>query len=112
MSTNGGSIFIPAAVWPVIYSFDEPQFRGREHRAHRRYDPGRTGRRNLLTGGQILSAAGNYSYKSIDLLEQAQRLQEMSTASPSAGLDRRYFPDRGRHRRYEHHACDRIGADP
>ncbi|MBQ8024954.1 MAG: ABC transporter permease [Oscillospiraceae bacterium] len=81
MSTNGGSIFIPAAVWPVIYSFDEPQSVAVS--TERTDDMTRAGRdaANLLTERQILSAAGNYSYKSIDLLEQAKRLQEMSTAT-------------------------------
>ncbi|MBQ8974290.1 MAG: ABC transporter permease, partial [Oscillospiraceae bacterium] len=81
MTSNGGSIFIPYTVWPVIYRFDEPQSVAVS--TEKTDDMTKAGRdtAKLLTDRQILSSTGNFSYKSIDLLEQAKKLQEMSTAT-------------------------------
>ena len=96
--TSGGSIFIPAAAWPVVFRFDEPQ--SVVVRAESTDAMTRAGKNvaDYLTANQIgtdLSAApegeegeesaevsgSEFSYRSEDLLEQAQQLQEMSNAT-------------------------------
>ncbi len=98
---SGGSIFIPGTAWPVVYRFDEPQCVA--VRADSTDDMTRAGKgvADYLTASQIAGEAvadaeisedaavegsesvngSTYSYRSEDLLEQAQQLQEMSNST-------------------------------
>ena len=94
--TSGGAIFIPSTVWPVVYQFDEPQ--NVAVRASSTDDMTRAGKNvaDALNASQIdgwtsseevsgeegeVSQNGSFSYRSQDLLQQAQQLQEMSNAT-------------------------------
>ena len=95
--TSGGSIFIPSAAWPTVYRFDEPQ--SVVVRAESTDAMTKAGKNvaDYLTMNQIgvdpnaavpeegeeqESVSGStFSYRSEDLLEQAQKLQEMSNAT-------------------------------
>ena len=92
--TSGGSIFIPSAAWPTVYRFDEPQ--NVAVRAESTDAMTKAGKNvaDYLTLNQIGTdpnavpeegeeavAGSEFSYRSQDLLEQAQQLQEMSNAS-------------------------------
>ena len=95
--TSGGSIFIPSVTWPTVYRFDEPQ--SVVVRAESTDAMTKAGKNvaDYLTLNQIgvdpnaaatedeegmESASGSeFSYRSQDLLEQAQKLQEMSNAT-------------------------------
>ena len=94
--TSSGAIFIPNAVWPVVYQFDEPQ--NVAVRAASTDDMTRAGKNvaDALNESQIVGwvsesetgeeegeavQTGTFSYRSQDLLQQAQQLQEMSNAT-------------------------------
>ena len=98
--TSAGNIFIPSATWPTVYRFDEPQ--SVVVRAESTDDMTKAGKNvaDYLTANQIKTTAAaaapeegqeegseemvtgsTFSYRSEDLLEQAQKLQEMSNAT-------------------------------
>lgn len=90
VETSGGSVFIPDAAWPILYRFDEPQ--SVAVRAQSTDDMTRAGKNvaDYLTDHQITfrpapgeqtSEGEGFSYRSEDLLEQAQQLQEMSSST-------------------------------
>ena len=93
--TSGGNIFIPDAAWPAVYRFDEPQ--SVVVRAESTDAMTKAGKNvaDFLTERQIgvdpnaavpegeeeMVSGSSFSYRSEDLLEQAQQLQEMSNAT-------------------------------
>ena len=96
--TSGGSIFMPSTSWPLAYRFDEPQ--AVVVRANSTDDMTKAGKNvaDYLTATQITSTSAavveegeeseedtssgsGFSYRSEDLLEQAQQLQEMSNST-------------------------------
>ena len=97
--TSAGKIFIPNAVWPMVFQFDEPQSvavkatdtdamtKAGKHVADTLnasqivgyVDASQESASDEADGGSAVS--GSFSYKSQDLLEQAQHLQEMSNAT-------------------------------
>ena len=92
--TSGGAVFLPDATWPVVFQFDEPQ--SVAVRAESTDDMTRAGKAvaDALTASQITGQTGGvtaaegeeegvagFSYRSEDLLEQAQQLQDMSSAT-------------------------------
>ena len=96
--TSGGSIFMPGTSWPLAYRFDEPQ--AVVVRANSTDDMTKAGKNvaDYLTATQITSTSAavaeegeeseedtsngsGFSYRSEDLLEQAQQLQEMSNST-------------------------------
>ena len=97
--TSGGNIFIPDTTWPVVYRFDEPQ--SVVVRAESTDAMTKAGKNvaDYLTASQIKadpnmmveeetedseaveSSGSSFSYRSEDLLEQAQQLQEMSNST-------------------------------
>ena len=100
--TSGGSIFMPASCWPIVYRFDEPQSVAVRAKSTDDMTKAGKGVADALTLSQIegASVAGDavmeegvaedaieggsgsqYSYRSEDLLEQAQQLQEMSNST-------------------------------
>ena len=104
--TSAGSIFLPDRTWPIVYQFDEPQSVAVQAkntdamtRAGKNVADALTasqisaGAASNLTGvdtleteeetqdGEEDSASTAFVYRSQDLLEQAQQLQEMSNAT-------------------------------
>ncbi len=93
--TSAGAIFIPSAAWPQVFYFDEPQ--SVAVRAESTDTMTRAGQAvaDALNATQIVQSApltgeesgeeavvsGAFSYKSQDLMQQAQQLQEMSNAT-------------------------------
>ena len=106
--TSAGNLFIPSAAWPVVFRFDEPQ--SVAVRAESTDAMTKAGKNvaDYLTANQISGAAAAvpeaepmveeevaveedviedtvsgsaFSYRSEDLLEQAQKLQVMSSAT-------------------------------
>ena len=78
---SGGILFIPLSTWPILYRFDEPQ--SVVLRAHSTDDMTQVGQEaaKLLTASQIRGEGSNYSYRSQDLMEQAEKLQELSNST-------------------------------
>ncbi len=79
-NTGSGSIFIPDEAWSILYQYDEPQSVAIKA----------TGTDEMTTAGQSaadylteqqLAKGSKYSYRSQDMLEQAQQLQAMSESS-------------------------------
>ena len=79
--TSSGHIFVPDAVWPILYRYDEPQ--SVAVKATSTDDMASAGKAvaDALTKSQIGEEDSRYSYQNRDLLEQAQQLQEMSNAT-------------------------------
>ena len=98
--TSAGAIFLPSSVWPMVFYFDEPQ--NVAVKATSTDTMTRAGKAvadalnatQLLSGGFVseeetedditsgaLISSGSFSYRSQDLLQQAQQLQEMSNAT-------------------------------
>ncbi len=97
--TSGGNIFIPLAAWPVVFRFDEPQsvaVRATSTDAMTKagknvadyltlnqigVDPNMIVEDTEDESGEQTVNGSSFSYRSQDLLEQAQQLQEMSNAT-------------------------------
>ena len=81
-NTSSGSVYIPSAVWPTAYQFDEPQNVAIKVRSTD--DMTSVGQKaaELLTEAQIMDPDNSkFDYRSQDMLEQAQQLQQMSEAT-------------------------------
>ena len=80
--TSAGSVFMPDRTWPTAYQFDEPQnvaikVGSTDDMTHAGQEAAK-----LLTQKQIVNASNSeFSYRSQDMLEQAQQLQQMSEAT-------------------------------
>ena len=91
--TSAGSIFLPSAAWPMVFRFDEPQSVAVKATSTDEMTKAGQAVAEKLSKSQILGyvtaseqqagevSATNFSYKSQDLLQQAQQLQEMSNAT-------------------------------
>ena len=95
--TSSGKIFIPSATWPVVFQFDEPQsvavkavntdsmtIAGKNvaDALNESQIIGSTSLEGEGVEGEVVESTGSeFSYKSQDLLQQAQQLQEMSNAT-------------------------------
>ena len=80
--TSAGAIYMPGAVWPTAYRFDEPQ--NVAIKVSSTDAMTRVGQKaaELLTQKQIVSSGkSSYDYRSQDMLEQAQQLQSMSEST-------------------------------
>ena len=79
MQTDGGKIYLPDGVWPVVYLFDEPQ--SVAVGAAGTDDMTYVGKKaaEYLTGALVSDQS--FSYRSQDLLEQAKQLQELSSST-------------------------------
>ncbi len=85
---SGGSLFMPDGTWPVVYQFDEPQSVAVKAVSTDYMTKAGKAVADALTASQIQDGqtvgeegASRYAYRSEDLLEQAQQLQEMSNAA-------------------------------
>ena len=79
--TSSGSIFIPSAVWPTAYQFDEPQSVAIKVANTDVMTTVGQKAAEILTENQIVNKEGNLDYRSQDMLEQAQQLQSMSEST-------------------------------
>ncbi len=78
---SGGAIFIPDAVWPVAYQFDEPQNVAIKVENTDVMTTVGQSAADILTERQFVGDRGEFDYRSQDMLEQAQQLQKMSQAT-------------------------------
>jgi len=80
--TSAGSVFLPDRTWPTAYQFDEPQSVAIKVRNTDVMTSAGQEAAELLTNRQIVNASNStFSYRSQDMLEQAQKLQQMSEAT-------------------------------
>ena len=95
--TSGGSMFMPYTSWPIVYRFDEPQSVAVRAESTDAMTKAGKGVADYLSSSQIAGDAfageeiqeegseevsgSRFSYRSEDLLEQAQQLQEMSSST-------------------------------
>ena len=77
-----GSLYIPDAVWPTAFQFDEPQNVAiKVHSTDAMTSVGQEAA-ELLTQKQIVNPDdSDFTYRSQDMLEQAQQLQSMSEST-------------------------------
>ena len=79
--TSSGSIYMPSAVWPTAYQFDEPQNVAIKVANTDVMTTAGQSAADLLTEKQIMDTDSNFDYRSQDMLEQAQQLQSMSEST-------------------------------
>ena len=79
--TSSGTIYLPNAVWPTVYRFDEPQ--SVAIKVDNTDDMASVGQEaaDILTDAQIANKESDFDYRSQDMLEQAQQLQSMSEST-------------------------------
>ena len=79
--SSSGTIYIPDAVWPTAYQFDEPQNVAIKVANTDVMASAGKEAADLLTDRQIIGADSQFDYRSQDMLEQAQQLQSMSEST-------------------------------
>ncbi len=93
--TSSGAIFLPSTVWPVVFFFDEPQSVAVKATSTDTMTRAGQAVADMLNNSQIVTTGtvideetgeeirgeSSFSYRSQDLLQQAQQLQEMSNAT-------------------------------
>ena len=80
--TSAGSVYMPSAVWPTAYQFDEPQNVAIKVKNTDSMTTAGKEAADLLTQRQIHDPDNStFSYRSQDMLEQAQQLQSMSEST-------------------------------
>ena len=78
---SAGTIYLPDAVWPTAYRFDEPQNVAIKVANTDVMASAGKEAADLLTEKQIVGPDSNFDYRSQDMLEQAQQLQKMSEST-------------------------------
>lgn len=81
MNTTGGMIFVPSADWPIICRYDEPQSVVLKANGTDAMTNAGKKTAEILSATLQISSDYNMSYRSQDLLEQAKRLQELSSST-------------------------------
>ena len=79
--TSSGTVYMPSAVWPTAYQFDEPQHVAIKVENTDVMTAVGKDAADLLTESQIILADSSFDYRSQDMLEQAQQLQSMSEST-------------------------------
>ena len=80
--TSSGAVYVPSAVWPTIYQFDEPQNVAIKVANTDVMTTAGKKAADLLTEAQIVDPDNSdFDYRSQDMLEQAQQLQSMSEST-------------------------------
>ena len=79
--TSAGAIYMPSAVWPTAYQFDEPQNVAIKVVNTDVMTTAGKEAADLLTEKQISNPDSKFDYRSQDMLEQAQQLQSMSEST-------------------------------
>ncbi len=78
---NGNKIFIPSEAWPIIFRYDEPQsVIARAINTDSMTIVGKTAA-DLMNEYLTVGEKSNISYKSEDLLKQAQQMQNLSSST-------------------------------
>ena len=81
-NTSSGSIYLPDRTWPTAYQFDEPQSVAIKVVNTDAMTSAGQEAAKLLTSKQIVDPDNSdFSYRSQDMLEQAQQLQSMSEST-------------------------------
>ena len=79
--SSSGTIYLPDAVWPTAYRFDEPQNAAIKVKNTDVMANAGKAAADLLTEEQIIGSDSDFDYRSQDMLEQAQQLQKMSEST-------------------------------
>ena len=80
--TSSGSVFLPDRTWPTAFQFDEPQSAAIKVKNTDAMATAGKEAADLLTQQQIVNPdSSKFSYRSQDMLEQAQQLQKMSEST-------------------------------
>ena len=80
--TSSGTVYLPDRTWPTAYQFDEPQNVAIKVKNTDGMTTAGKEAADLLTRKQIVNPDNSqFSYRSQDMLEQAQQLQKMSEAT-------------------------------
>ena len=80
--TSAGAIYMPGAVWPTAYRFDEPQNVAIKVASTDAMTTAGQQAAEILTNTQIVNPDNSsFDYRSQDMLEQAQQLQSMSEST-------------------------------
>ena len=79
--TSSGAIYLPSAVWPTAFYFDEPQNVAIKVDSTDSMTTAGQEAAKLLTERQIVDEDSSFDYRSQDMLEQAQQLQSMSEST-------------------------------
>ncbi len=81
-NTSSGAVYLPAEVWPTAFQFDEPQNVAIKVVNTDAMTSAGKAAADLLTESQILDPDNSgFDYRSQDMLEQAQQLQNMSEST-------------------------------
>ena len=81
VNDGSGNIYFPDALWPALYQFDEPQSVAIKVRNTDVMASVGKKAADLLTEKQIIGTDTGFDYRSADMLEQAQQLQNMSKST-------------------------------
>ena len=82
MDQSSGTVYLPDAVWPTAYQFDEPQNVAIKVESTDTMASAGQEAAEVLTGKQIVDPDNStFDYRSQDMLEQAQQLQSMSEST-------------------------------
>ena len=81
MGSSAGAVYIPDAVWPTAFQFDEPQCVALKVGSTDDMTSVGQDAARILTDSQIIDKSGSFDYRSQDMLEQAQQLQQMSQST-------------------------------
>ena len=76
---SGGKVLIPASTWPTLFAYDQPS--SVVVRASSTDAMTEAGKQTAAVLNKTLTDSGDVTYKSKDLLEQAKKLQELSSAT-------------------------------
>ncbi len=93
--TSSGAVFLPSSAWPMVYYFDEPQSVAVKATSTDTMTKAGQAVADALNETQVMTSGtvideetgeeipgeNAFSYRSQDLLQQAQQLQEMSNAT-------------------------------
>ncbi len=79
--TSAGAIYMPGTAWPTVFQFDEPQNAAIKVGSTDAMTVAGKAAADLLTERQIGDQTSQFTYRSQDMLEQAQNLQKMSQST-------------------------------
>ncbi len=82
-SSGGGNILVPESTWPILYRFDEPQTALLTADSTDNMTTLGQEAARLLTASQITGGNGSFSYRAVDVMEQAEQIQQLSNSTNS-----------------------------
>ena len=105
--TSSGCLYIPSTVWPTAFQFDEPQNVAIKVKNTDTMATAGKEAADLLTQKQIVDSEPQSGHAGTG----TAAAKNVPVHQHPADLDRQHLPAGRRHRRYEHHAGVRDGAD-